>query len=120
MPLGTQGGINLPMGFGPRAFRSQGIWASNPEDGWPEIAALKLDIVTSEVMLAQYRKKLAINWMLEHPAEVVQLMRLHVWQELRPGRDLSRWLLPGAAVAALFLWRLPGVWVIVLMVAPTS
>ena len=45
MPLGTQGGINLPMGFGPRALRSQGVWASNPGDGWPEIAALKLDIV---------------------------------------------------------------------------
>jgi 4-amino-4-deoxy-L-arabinose transferase-like glycosyltransferase len=118
LPLGTQGGINLPMGFGPRAFRSQGIWASNPEDGWPEIAAKKLDVVTSEVLLAQYRSKLTIDWMLAHPREVIQLMRLHVWQELRPRRDvLLTWLLPAAAVAVLVFRKKTATWVIVLMVA---
>ena len=117
MPLGTQGGVNLPMGFGPRALRSQGIWASNPGDGYPEIAAQKLDIVTTEVMLAKYRQKLAINWMLENPRLVVYLMWLHVSQELKPGRDLySRWLLPAAAVSALVLWRFPGVWVLTMIV----
>ena len=117
MPLGTQGGINLPMGFGPRALRSQGIWASNPGDGWPEIAALKLDVVTSEVMLAKHRQKLTLNWMLENPRSVLHLMWLHVSQELKPGRDFySRWLLPAAALSAIVLWRYPGVWVLVLMV----
>jgi hypothetical protein len=117
MPLGTQGGINLPMGFGPRALRHQGVWASNPGDGWPEIAALNLDIVTSEVMLAQHRTRLTLNWMMENPGEVVQLMRLHVWQELKPGRDmLVKWLLPAAAAAALLLFRSPVAWVIVLVV----
>ena len=117
MPLGTQGGINLPMGFGPRAFRSQGIWASNPGDGWPEIAALKLDIVTSEVMLAKHRSRLTINWMFDNPVDVLRLMRLHVWQEIRPRRDaLANWLLPLAAVAAVVFWKSPAVWVLVLMV----
>ena len=117
MPLGTQGGVNLPMGFGPRALRSQGIWASNPGDGYPEIAAQKLDIVTSEVMLAKYRQKLAINWMIDNPRQVLYLMWLHVSQELKPGRDLfSRLLLPAAAVSALVLWRFPGVWVLTMMV----
>ena len=101
MPLGTQGGINLPMGFGPRALRSQGIWASNPGDGWPEIAALNLDVVTSEVLLAKHRQKLTINWMLENPRQVLYLMWLHVSQELKPGRDLySRLLLPAAALVS--------------------
>jgi hypothetical protein len=117
MPLGTQGGINLPMGFGPRALRHQGIWASNPGDGWPEIAAQKLDIVTSEVMLAQYRQKLTLNWMRDNPREVLLLMWLHVSQELKPGRDFfSRWLLPCAALAALVLRKQPGVWTVVLVV----
>ena len=117
MPLGTQGGINLPMGFGPRALRSQGIWASNPGDGWPEIAALKLDIVTSEVMLAKHRQQLTLNWMRENPRLVLHLMRLHVTQELKPGRDFySKWLLPGAAVGAAILWKFPGAWVLVLIV----
>ena len=117
MPLGTQGGVNLPMGFGPRAFRSQGIWASNPEDGWPEIAKLNLDVVTSEVMLAQHRMTLATTWMREHPREVIELMRLHVWQEIRPRGDrLTNWLLPAAGLAAIFFWHMPGTWVIVLMV----
>jgi hypothetical protein len=118
LPLGTQGGINLPMGFGPRAFRSQGIWASNPDDGYPEIAAKKLDVVSTEVLLAQYRSRLTINWMLAHPREVIQLMRLHVWQELRPRRDvLLMWLLPAAAVAVLIFRKKMATWVIVLMVA---
>lgn len=117
MPLGTQGGINLPMGFGPRALRSQGIWASNPGDGWPEIAAQKLDIVTSEVMLAKYRQKLAITWMIDNPRQVLHLMWLHVSQELKAGRDLhSRWLLPAAAVSVLVLWGFPGVWVLAMIV----
>jgi hypothetical protein len=118
MPLGTQGGINLPMGFGPRALRSQGIWASNPEDGWPEIAAQNLDIVTSEVMLAKYRQRLTITWMLDHPPQVLYLMRLHVTQELKPGRDFySKWLLPAAAASALVLWKFPGAWVLTMIVA---
>jgi hypothetical protein len=117
MPLGTQGGINLPMGFGPRALRHQGIWASNPGDGWPEIAAQNLDIVTSEVMLAKHRQRLTINWMLDNPRDVVRLMWLHVSQELKPGNDFfSRWLLPLAALAALVLRSSPGVWTIVLVV----
>jgi hypothetical protein len=117
MPLGTQGGINLPMGFGPRALQSQGMWSSNHGDGWPEIEAQKLDVVTSEVLLAKYRSKLAVNWMLEHPWEVLHLMRLHVWQEIRPRGDLySTWLLPAAGVAALVLGKVPGVSAIVLMV----
>jgi hypothetical protein len=117
MPLGTQGGINLPMGFGPRALRHQGVWASNPGDGWPEIAAQKLDIVTSEVMLAQYRQKLTINWMLDNPRDVLWLMWLHVSQELKPGSDFfSKWLLPGAGIAALVLRTFPGAWTVVLVV----
>ncbi len=117
MPLGTQGGINLPMGFGPRALRHQGVWASNPGDGWPEIAAQKLDIVTSEVMLAKYRQRLTIDWMIENPRDVLRLMWLHVSQELKPGRDFfSRWLLPLAAIAALVLRKSPGVWTVVLVV----
>jgi hypothetical protein len=83
------------MGFGPRALRFEGVWHSNPEDGWPEIAAQKLDTVTSEVKLAQYRQKLTISWMLDNPRDVVALMWLHVSQELTPGQSSTRnWLLP--------------------------
>jgi len=117
MPLGTQGGINLPMGFGPRALRFEGVWHSNPEDGWPEIAAQKLDTVTSEVKLAQYRQKLTISWMLDNPRDVVRLMWLHVSQELTPGREFyTKWLLPLAGVAALVLFRSPAAWTVVFVV----
>ena len=56
--------------------------------------------------------------MLAHPSEVLQLMRLHVWQEIRPRRDfLANWLLPVAGLAVLFFRKSPGAWVIALMVA---
>jgi hypothetical protein len=68
-------------------------------------------------MLAKYRSTLTINWMLEHPSDVLKLMRLHVWQEIRPRRDgLANWLLPLAGVAAVVLRNSPGVWVLVLMI----
>jgi hypothetical protein len=117
MPLGTQGGINLPMGFGPRALRFEGVWHSNPEDGWPEISARKLDTVTTEVLLAQYRQRLTINWMWNNPNDVLRLMWMHVSQELKPGREFyTKWLLPLAGVAALVLFRSPGAWTVVLVV----
>ena len=53
---------------------------------------------------------------MDNPGQVLHLMRLHVSQELKPGRDLySRWLLPAAALSVLILWRFPGVWVLVLI-----
>jgi hypothetical protein len=121
MPMGTQGAYNLPAGFGPRAVRFQGMWASNPEDGLEEVAALKLDFVSAEVKLAQYRQRLATRWMRSHPWETIQLMYLHVWQEIRP-RTLpyptGAWLLPLTAVSALALalLRTPGTAILVLMV----
>jgi hypothetical protein len=110
MPLGTQGGINLPMGFGPRALASDGIWRSNPEDGWPEIAAQDLGRVESEVQLAKFRTASTLGWMRDHPIEVTRLMGLHVWQEIRPRGDCySDWLLPAAVLAVIFMRNVPGV-----------
>jgi hypothetical protein len=119
MPLGTQGALNMPAGFGARALRFKGVWSSNPGDGAQEIEALKLDPVTSEVQLAKFRSALALRWIREHPLDTLRLMGLHVWQEIKP-RTLpyptGAWLLPVAAVAALYLRRSPGVGVVVSMV----
>ena len=87
MPLGTQGGINLPMGFGPRALKFEGIWRSNPEDGWPEISAMNLGPVESEVQLAKLRTSQTLTWMREHPSDVLRLMWLHIWQEVQAARQ---------------------------------
>jgi hypothetical protein len=119
MPLGTQGGINMPAGFGPRALRFKGMWSSNPGDGAQEIEALNLDPVTSEVRLAKFRSALARRWIREHPLDALRLMGLHVWQEVRPRTrpyPTGAWLLPVAAAAAVYLRRSPGVGVIVSMV----
>ncbi len=120
MPFGTQAALNLPAGFGPRALRFKGLWMSNPGDGAPEIEALKLGPVETEVRLAQYRSALTRRWIREHPLDALRLMRLHVWQEVRPRTlpyPIGAWLLPVAALAAVYLRRSAGVGVIVLMVA---
>jgi hypothetical protein len=119
MPLGTQGALNMPAGFGDRALRFKGVWSSNPGDGAREIEALNLDPVTSEVRLAKFRSALARRWIREHPRDALRLMGLHVWQEVRPRRlpyPTGAWLLPVAAAAAVYLRRSPGVGVIVSMV----
>ena len=111
MPFGTQQALNLPAGFGPRALRFKGLWMSNHGDGAPEIEALNLDPVTSEVRLAQYRSALARRWIRENPMDSLRLMGLHVWQEVKPRRlpyPTGAWLLPVAAVAAVYLRRSPG------------
>ena len=58
--------------------------------------------------------------MRDHPRDVVRLMGLHVWQEIRP-RTLpyptDAWLLPAAGLAALILRRSPGVGVVAAMTA---
>ena len=120
MPFGTQGSLNLPAGFGPRALRFKGLWMSNHGDGVAEIEALKLDVVASEVRLAQYRSALAGRWIRENPLDAMRLMGLHVWQEVKARRlpyPTGAWLLPVAVVAAVYLRRSAGVGVIVLMVA---
>jgi len=117
MPLGTQGGINLPMGFGPRALKFQGIWRSNPEDGWSEISAMNLGPVESEVQLAKRRTSQTLTWMREHPSDVLRLMWSHMWQEVRPrGNGISDWLLPAAVVGMIVLRKLPGMSGVIVLV----
>jgi hypothetical protein len=120
LPFGTQGAINLPAGFGPRAMRFKGQWMSNPGDGAPEIAGLKLGPVESEVRLAQHRSALAVRWIRENPQDALRLMGQHMWQEVKPRRlpyPTGAWLLPIAALGAVYLRRSAGVGVIALMVA---
>jgi hypothetical protein len=120
LPFGTQAALNLPAGFGPRALRFKGQWMSNPGDGAQEVEALNLGPVASEVWLAKHRSALAVRWVRENPLDALRLMGLHMWQEVKPRRlpyPTGAWLLPLAALAAVYLRRSAGVGVIVLMVA---
>lgn len=121
MPLGTQGALNMPAGFGPLALQFEGVWSSNPGDDWARIDELKLDPVTAEVRVARLRSRATLEWMRAHPREVARLMVLHVWQEIRPRNSpyhpTDAWLLPMAALAAWVLRRSPGVSVIVAVTA---
>jgi 4-amino-4-deoxy-L-arabinose transferase-like glycosyltransferase len=119
MPAGTQGPLNLPAGFGPQALKYDGLWRSIRDDQAEQLRAQNIDpySVEFEVRLAKLRGETATTWMRQHPVDVVRLMVMHVWQEIRP-RRASFWdyLLPVAALAALVLWKSPGIGVVVLMV----
>jgi hypothetical protein len=118
MPFGTQAGINLPTGFSSKAVELQGSWAPDRGDGEQEISALNLDPVTAEVRLAKLRTSLTVHWMLEHPAGVIRLMLLHVWQEVRSrGDSFSDWLLVFGALGAFVLRKARGVGIVALFVA---
>jgi hypothetical protein len=119
MPTGTQAPLNLPSGFGPRALTYQGLWRSNPGDGTEELAAQKVSpfSLEYEVRLAKIRSGVATRWMRENPGSVLQLLVLHVWQEVRPsGRPLWDALLPAALVALLVFRKTPAAGMIGLMI----
>jgi hypothetical protein len=119
LPMGSQGPINLPAGFGPRALKYEGLWRSNPDDGAPELIAQNLNpySLEYEVRLAKHRGALTAAWMRDHPVDVVRLMGLHIWQEVRPKGALA-WdlLLPAAIAALVFFRKTPGAGVLALIV----
>jgi hypothetical protein len=121
--MGSQGPINLPAGFSQRALDNQGRWRSNRGDGAPELIASGVDpfSLEYEVRLAKHRSALTTRWMRDNPREVVRLMGLHVWQELRPRRRPTVWdfLFPAAVVALLYFRRRPGILAVTLILCAT-
>jgi hypothetical protein len=116
LPMGSQGPINLPAGFSQRALDNQGRWRSNAGDGARELIAEGVSPLSLEyeVRLAKVRSAMTLKWMREHPLDVLRLMRMHVWQELRPRRGTTMWnlLLPAAVAALLYFRKTPGVLVV--------
>jgi 4-amino-4-deoxy-L-arabinose transferase-like glycosyltransferase len=123
LPMGSQGPINLPAGFSQRAVDNQGRWRSNRGDGAAELIASGVDpfSLEYEVRLAQHRSALTLNWMREHPRDVVRLLGMHVWQELRPRRRPSPWdlLFPAAVVALIYFRRRAGILAVSLVLGAT-
>lgn len=123
LPMGSQGPINLPAGFSDHALENDGRWRSNPGDGAPELIAAGVDpfSIEYEVRLSRHRSALTWTWMREHPREVLRLMGLHVWQELRPGGQFLFWnlLLPAAVAALIYFRRRPGVLAVALVLCAT-
>jgi 4-amino-4-deoxy-L-arabinose transferase-like glycosyltransferase len=121
MPTGTQAPLNLPMGFGPRALMYRGLWRGNRGDGVQELEARNVNptSIEWEVQLAKIRSAIALKWMRENPRDVLRLMGLHVWQEIRPrNRGVWDWLLPAACLALVLFRKSPGtVGVAVMLVA---
>lgn len=117
MPTGTQAPLNLPSGFGPRALLYEGLWRSN-RVGVEEASVRNLSpySIEYEVELARIRSAVTLKWIREHPADVLRLMVLHVWQEIRP-RDRFLWdlLLPAAGVALVYFRRTVGTGGVALM-----
>jgi hypothetical protein len=120
MPTGTQAPLNLLSGFGPRALTYRGLWRSDRETGTEELRGQSVDpfSLEYEVRLGKIRSAIALKWMREHPVDVLRLMVLHVWQEVRPeGRFPWDWLLPAGVLALLFFRKTPGAAAIALMLA---
>lgn len=123
LPMGSQGHINLPAGFSQRALDNQGRWRSNVETP-PELIAAGVDpySIEFEVRLAHHRSAAAVTWMREHPWDVVRLLGMHVWQELRPQRGTTTpWglLFPAAVVALIYFRRRPGILAVTLILGAT-
>jgi len=106
LPFGTEGALNLPAGFGPLALANHGLWAPNQGDGSDQVwARVKPDMRAFEVELARYRQRSTLRWMVRNPRDVLDLMRLHVWQEIKPHGDPFTDYLPLVAVLCAVWFR---------------
>jgi hypothetical protein len=111
MPFGTLAQAELSAGFGPRAIQSRGLWSPiGPEEDIPGITRLE-----GEVQMAKAQYSFAIHWITQHPVDVMWLMCLHVWKEVRPLDN--KWLLFMGALSAFALRKSAGVRILVLFVA---
>jgi hypothetical protein len=118
MPLGSEGAINARAAFGPLALLHEGRWAQNFEDGANRPFAQKVGTTEWEVELGRLRMRLAIAWMRTHFRDVVKLLYLHVWHEVRPrGHFFTDVLVVATGAALVVLRSWPGALVIALMIA---
>jgi hypothetical protein len=119
LPFGTEGALNLPAGFGPLAQQNRGLWVPNHGDGSDQVwARTKPDMRLFEVELAKYRQRITLRWMQRHPWDVLDLMRLHLWQEIGPhGDPFADLLLPLAVACAIYFRKTPAAQLALVMIA---
>ena len=102
MPLGTQGGINLPLGYSDVALSEGGVWKDSQRLWAPYASRFEgLDPLSEERERALFGQQLALSWMKEHPAAVPRLALLKL-------ADLWRFALPGSQGWLVLLLALPG------------
>jgi hypothetical protein len=105
MPLGTQGGINLPIGYSDSALVSGGIWTPDAARRfWAEHATpiTERDDIRGETAKAEVGQRAALAWALSNLARLPALMALKardLWND--PWSDPRRGLLVLFALAAL-------------------
>ena len=134
VPLGTQGGFNLPDEYGPAAVRTGGEWDGSgirdawlPPDrpaplppGWTEARLARMaqgdrrwSILLVDFTCTSTADELAVNaagthaaldWVCHHPADVPPLFARKVWA-LTDGH--RAWLAVAAALTGVAFWRSP-------------
>jgi len=116
MPLGIQGMMESPKGFGPGAIAAQGLWTRNHVD--PPIDGQ--NAVNFQVQLAKVRSVQTFQWARQHPFGVLYLMALHIWQEIRPhgAYFIPDWLFIAGLVAGIYFYFIgrPGTEIVTLII----
>ena len=79
MPLGTQGGINLPIGYSDSALASGGVWTPDAARRfWAEHATpiTELEDIRGETAKAEVGQRAALAWARSNLARLPRLMAL--------------------------------------------
>jgi hypothetical protein len=120
MPLGAQGGINLPQAFSDYALRNEGFWKDETPyfDAFSDAFAAMAPI-QAEREMARVGTRLAVQWVATHPLDAVRLASMkmaHLWRE-----DVTtRWaVMILAAVGLLALERRSAAILVSLLLANT-
>lgn len=84
MPLGTQGGIGLPVGYSDQALESGGLWSSTERNlFWTEarnrIEAAGERPLADRASRARYGRRHVLRWIAAHPAELPGLALRKAW-----------------------------------------
>jgi hypothetical protein len=105
MPLGTQGAINLPVGYSNKAISQDGIWSGGAKEYIFKCFTSQTKGVLRERDEARFGLAKAREWILSNPdlaAKLVCLKIISLWQ---PRSMYQVFLLMLVIIGLLILWR---------------
>ncbi|MCA9062487.1 MAG: glycosyltransferase family 39 protein [Planctomycetaceae bacterium] len=106
MPLGAQGMMEMASGYSDEAWDNRGVWVNlHAKGNYRDIPLQQMSRIEAELAVGDASRERAIEWIRNHPAEILPLAAMKVCQEYRPRSFGEGIILLGAVVGMAVRWR---------------